>query len=286
MLRLAHRVMTQRLFRQRETGVGESVRELIPSSEILIADNVAQLFYDARVDEIQRTGGAVFPKESIPNARLPFPRMFVEWESPECMRELHAREGNFRTVGHLLFESTPSESGFECPTERVVVAAPVIFGSDGRCYDPGVVNFIAVEPDGRIHSAAFRDDPALPAAGLMMELMVSLLAISFMHCKNVVRSDATEQAGPTPKWLRRMKAPRLTYRVLQIGPMRDALRSEGGIETNGLKKALHICRGHFAHYSDEAPLFGKYTGQFWKPSHVRGSLESGAVVKDYAVKTQ
>lgn len=65
--------------------------------------------------------------------------------------------------------------------------------------------------------------------------------------------------------------------------MREAIRREGDIETNGLKKALHICRGHFANYSPEHPLFGKYVGQFWKPSHVRGSIGSGAVVKDYKI---
>ncbi len=66
--------------------------------------------------------------------------------------------------------------------------------------------------------------------------------------------------------------------------MKEVLRREGGSETNGLKKALHICRGHFATYSPEHPLFGKFTGTFWKPAHVRGSQEHGIVVKDYVIK--
>ncbi len=70
-----------------------------------------------------------------------------------------------------------------------------------------------------------------------------------------------------------------------LGPMKEVLRTEGGVETNGLKKALHICRGRFNNYSADRPLFGnpKLVGPFWIPSHVRGSIEAGAVVKDYSV---
>lgn len=111
------------------------------------------------------------------------------------------------------------------------------------------------------------------------------LALSFLHCKNVTVEDAPdprtrqgrradERAGlPTPR-----------YKTLVIEPMKKVLQTEGGIATNGLKKALHICRGHFSHYSEEKPLFGKYSGQFWIPAHVRGSADAGTVVKDYDVK--
>jgi hypothetical protein len=80
-----------------------------------------------------------------------------------------------------------------------------------------------------------------------------------------------------------MRLPRLAYHELDIGPMRDVLATEGQLESVGLKRALHICRGHFATYSEDRPLFGKYTGQFWKPSHVRGAAEFGLIQKDYNV---
>jgi hypothetical protein len=50
------------------------------------------------------------------------------------------------------------------------------------------------------------------------------------------------------------------------------------------KKALHIARGHFAHYTEDRPLFGKYTGTFWRPAHVRGSADFGTVKSTYKVK--
>lgn len=126
-----------------------------------------------------------------------------------------------------------------------------------------------------------KDEMLLDVIGTVYPAM---LAVAFMNCKNVVRRDVTETEGPSPKWLRRQKAPEIRYHVLDINPMKEVLRTEGGIESNGLKKALHICRGHFVTYTEERPLFGKITGTFWKPSHVRGSVENGIVDKDYRLK--
>lgn len=124
-----------------------------------------------------------------------------------------------------------------------------------------------------------------PEVGAMLNdiTLVPMLALSFANCKNVVHRDVTASEGPAAKWLRRQKAPVIRYHVLDINPMKEVLRTEGGVETNGLKKALHICRGHFCTYTAEKPLFGTYVGTVWKPAHVRGDIKQGAVVKDYRV---
>lgn len=113
---------------------------------------------------------------------------------------------------------------------------------------------------------------------------VALLAITFCHCKNVTTRDH----APPPKVARKRqkagKHPGVKYKTLVIEGMADILRSEGQVEKNGIKKALHVCRGHFATYTEEAPLFGRVTGTFWKPMHVRGSKAAGEVRKDYVVK--
>jgi len=110
-----------------------------------------------------------------------------------------------------------------------------------------------------------------------------LLAISFMHCKNVNVTEEAPSRNARRHWDRLGHAPLIHYRVLDIEPMRHTLRTEGRADEVGLRKALHICRGHFATYSEARPLFGHLAGTFWKPAHVRGSLSSGAVVKDYSV---
>jgi hypothetical protein len=118
----------------------------------------------------------------------------------------------------------------------------------------------------------------------------ALLALSFMHCKNVVINEhsglyANRQDRRQAE--RRGDPPRSTFHTLQIEPMKKVLATEGGIATNGLKKALHICRGHFSEYGDEygkGKLFGKLEGRYWMPAHVRGSSEVGIADKDYNVK--
>jgi hypothetical protein len=51
----------------------------------------------------------------------------------------------------------------------------------------------------------------------------------------------------------------------------------------GLVHALHICRGHFKTFTEDAPLFGKRVGTYWWASQVRGKAEEGVVEKDYRV---
>lgn len=112
---------------------------------------------------------------------------------------------------------------------------------------------------------------------------VALLAISFMHCKNIIIED-DQGSVPSAKWHRRQGIPIVTHKVLNIAPMREVLRREGGSDEVGGKRALHICRGHFATYTDERPLFGRVAGTFWVPQHVRGTKEAGEVIKDYAIR--
>ncbi len=96
---------------------------------------------------------------------------------------------------------------------------------------------------------------------LFLYVAPALLAISFLHCKNV---EITVDVPPTPlspKHTKRYGRPLIRYHVLNIRPMRTILRKEGKIETEGLEKALHICRGHFKDYRTEG-FFGKYKGIF------------------------
>lgn len=113
-------------------------------------------------------------------------------------------------------------------------------------------------------------------------LSVAGMTCSFMHCKNVRQVETKEDPGE--RFRKQYGVPKYTYRTLQIDPMKEVLRREGKSDSEGLKRALHICRGHFSTYSEEKPLFGKYPGTFWVPDHVRGSKERGEVVKDYNVK--
>lgn len=131
-------------------------------------------------------------------------------------------------------------------------------------------------------STSCPDDDAAEAAAYSATAVIAT-AIGFMHCKNVKREPVELPAKQARAFERRHKRAPFRFHTLQIDPMKEVLETEGGVSHNGLKKALHICRGHFATYTPEKPLFGKVTGTFWKPAHVRGSAKAGIVGKAYAV---
>src|SRR5262245_37452556 len=110
------------------------------------------------------------------------------------------------------------------------------------------------------------------------------IASSFMSCKNVQLIENQAPRHERRQRERECNPPLTKYYTLEIEPMKKILRTEGKSKEVGLKKALHICRGHFAHYTPDKPLFGKVSGRFWIPAHVRGSKEAGEIKKDYKIK--
>jgi hypothetical protein len=118
----------------------------------------------------------------------------------------------------------------------------------------------------------------------MTPLLGSLLfAVSLMHCKNV----CLREEKPNPKLSKageqRGHPPLLRYQVLEIEPMKKILKTDGQAATEGLKRALHICRGHFKDYR-QSGLFGKHKDVFWWDMAARGSAEIGIVDKDYSIE--
>lgn len=113
---------------------------------------------------------------------------------------------------------------------------------------------------------------------------IAHLTASFMSCKNSHIVPMPESELPEEKWTRRQgdKVKGLVFKTLRIDGMSGGPRAESG-EPSGAHNRFHICRGSFAEYTAERPLFGKYTGRFWRPAHVKGSKEVGEVVKDYEV---
>ena len=113
-----------------------------------------------------------------------------------------------------------------------------------------------------------------------LTLLKALLhSINLLHCKNIELV-----IEPLTRQQRRQKERKsgIIYKVLAI---KEGDKSYRYLDHghNGSKKALHLCRGHFRTYTDEAPLFGRVTGTFWIPAHVKGAKENGEVVKDYKV---
>jgi hypothetical protein len=115
-------------------------------------------------------------------------------------------------------------------------------------------------------------------------LFPALMAITFMHCKNV-RLDAVQPPEKlSQRHLKRYGRPLFNYRELTIDPMKKLLEQQRKGVGGNFRKALHLCRGHFKTFTEDAPLMGHATGTyFWAP-HIRGAPNEGVVLKDYRVQ--
>jgi hypothetical protein len=109
-------------------------------------------------------------------------------------------------------------------------------------------------------------------------------ALSLMNCKNVELAD--DQRHLSRQEYRRMKRddrPLVEYKWLRIKQLQKRIQSDMDKHSRNGRTKLHFVRAHWATYTSDAPLFGKYEGTFFKPSHVRGNLASGIVAKGYKV---
>lgn len=127
--------------------------------------------------------------------------------------------------------------------------------------------------------------------GQILNEMLTILwvGLTFCHCRNIV-IEKVPVCRTVRRRAERNREPVVEHHHLVIEPIRKILNKEGGLTEHGdLVRAMHICRGHFAHYGEQfgtGKLFGKYEGQFWMPQHLRGNLDKGIVTKDYAIADQ
>tara|TARA_R100000234_G_scaffold119214_1_gene101529 strand:- start:4920 stop:5975 length:1056 start_codon:yes stop_codon:yes gene_type:complete len=109
-------------------------------------------------------------------------------------------------------------------------------------------------------------------------------ALAFLNCKNVKQAQIEPNPKLSKRWRKKTGKPLSRYHVLTVGRTYDAKRERVETHTEGSeehRKAQHITRGHFRTYTPEKPLFGRWHGTLWIPSHVRGSKEEGVVTKSY-----
>lgn len=142
----------------------------------------------------------------------------------------------------------------------------------------------AVSRGGRMAIGGLARDQRLSTLDHLIDILgPMIMGLLFSHCRNVKVREVSPSRHER-RLAQRTRTPVWTHYVLEINPMKELLKQEGYSETRGIKYALHICRGHFANYTEGKGLFGKYHGQYWIPQHVRGSAEQGIVEKDYEVK--
>lgn len=158
--------------------------------------------------------------------------------------------------------------------ETVIVTGPL------HSFIRGQIEQLAqVMPKNQAEDAVYR--------GVITEFHTAMLAISFLHCKNIALEEITPPRKEVHNKAQKRRGVKpyqpVPYKVLNIMPMKQVLRSEGRSGEVGTKRSLHICRGHFKHYENGRGLFGRYKGTFWFPQQVRGEKARGVTTKDYNI---
>ncbi len=298
-----------------ETPGYADIAELLPFVTVVEATNIAAYCAeDSKPEERKRM--LLQP----PTVAPPLENFWVEWRSPRWWRTKDGYEAfqDYYAAGWHVVASDARKLDDLGPGDRGdyltlygpegswrwgVIAALFVEQPKGKIYGPVVCLSYSLDEAGRLLPAmksrkAGDGEPSFDfwapgevdasrAAGFTLEAAPEIgflqSTIAFTHCKNVTSEENIPPEKPSGKHRRAHGAPLTRYYTLEIEPMKTILRREGRSQEVGLERALHICRGHFATYSDEKPLFGKYSGTFWKPQHIKGNNKSGEIVKDYAV---
>lgn len=284
MKRLADLIIDK--IKRNDDGINLATRDCIESAQFIVIDNVAHYYFGE--DPLSFEYIDKWDRSDFPNVAPVFNNMFIEWSVPRTFKYI----GKAFVGLHILSEKTASgwRSVFieyaSHDAHDDSLGTDVVF--EFEINEAGIVvdtKNLIVSP--RLHKHLGDINEISQEAKLLLLLSQNvypaLLAISFMHCKNVTLKKQAIPKGLVKKAQKKHGYTPVRYHVLDIEPMKKVLRYEGNAEKTGLKMALHICRGHFKDYSKGSGLFGKYQGLYWWDSHVRGSIEEGVVVKDYNV---
>jgi hypothetical protein len=266
-----------------------------PDLPVIDTSNVARYFYEETKQEHWSLD------KDFPNVAPPFQRFWVEFK---ISRTIRSETGDLDIsrwlpqggrVGQLFHALEPSEvkgEGIPEGTRWIYWCDMWIdyHRPDATADGPYGGVFFCVDAAGRVLG-----NPWMQAYGdggndeVMKSIMAwynpTLLAISFLHCKNVQLVDNPIDPKLVKRYRERHGGHTPTpYKTLVIEPLKAVLRGEGRAHEHGLQKAMHICRGHFADYTQGRGLFGKYHGKFWIPAIVRGTKGKAAPAREIEVR--
>src|SRR5215467_9061314 len=243
---------------------------------IIRIDNVADYYFTGSDQENWDLG------RDFPNMAPPFELCWFEHRMP---RVIHSREkGDTHVdtlvpkgrVGMVMFGSNRDNvRGENIPdTMRWALTFELFIDyGDGNIQGPHAMMVLAIDAEGQLIGEPSVQSFAVAGNQEIMRSFITwthpaLLAISFMHCKNVTVLDESVPKPLAKKYHARTGNWPVRYKTLVIEPLRQILRREGQSEKLGLKRALHICRGHFRDYRQGKGLFGKLHQLVWAPATV------------------
>jgi len=235
--------------------------------------------------------------KDFPNCVLPWPWLWMEWKPPLFSNsDGKIIDRSFMNGSELgvLAASKKIDNGWHLEL-HCFMYSPVMKYKSHWCsvkfvLDRNGVIKIFKDNNGRckfIHIAG-RDlvnrvgEKDLWGVTLSEFIFPCLLAISFCHCKNIIIDKKNIDEKLIRIRRKKNKIHILKYYTLNIEPIKKIL-DESTSESQGLKNAIHICRGHFKDFRNSGGLFGKHKGLYWWDMQARGRDKKREVIKDYSV---
>jgi len=210
--------------------------------------------------------------------------------------DLHATASDGTKLSDMVKEAhNVPEAEFD--SSRWYCLAHVFYSTTvGNVVKVGSVRWLIDNESGNMGSISINDGAKSPADPneptfhrLMFTAMLVNVALTFCHCKNVSTREVAPPQKRAEKYERQHGVRLHPHHVIVIDPMVSRIRTDAkdqGRKRTSMDRALHICRGHFADYTAERPLFGKLTGRFWINAHTRGTLKAGRSTHEYTVRAR
>jgi hypothetical protein len=281
--------------RERWSGHARNLLHVVTMAEfpVLLIDNVADYYYRGTDQEYWDIG------RDFPNIAPPYQMFWTEHKLPHTIRSGEFGDtpcdyiGKDARLGTFWCAVARDDWPVPIPEEvRWVLTAEMFIDYDFRgklIEGPTGTSALMVTPEGALIGKPMMrcysgGEHAEVLKSFITWLHPALLAISFLHCRNVRIVDneapkplAKKFHGRTGIWPR-------PWHTLEIDPLKQILRKEGNAQTVGLAKAMHICRGHFKDYREGRGLFGKYHQIVWQPSVIRGTKGKEAAPREVRIK--
>ena len=216
-------------------------------------------------------------------------------------------QGEREQVEHALLGVSPDKAAFLSQARWLTIATmwqlrrnnPYTCAKVNLVTGPDFQVQMMIDKDGKLLSrdlapyfnrhhwnlATFPDVKASDWGECFSKFVAPMFATTFMACRNVAQEAVPSSAKADKAWRKRTGHPRIVKRHLVLDG-KATMRGRTGGEPSGesADRRLHICRGHFRHYTASKPLFGHYVGPIWVPAHTRGSDHVGTIEKTYEVR--
>jgi hypothetical protein len=281
-VRMMDAMLAAERFRSLDEQTGEPYWVAKPASFALprihvVADEVSRYFWQLEKDKI------VWDRDFGP-LRLPYPAMWIEWRVPS---RAYA-EGTWSDIPASHRGSEGLVLWHEEGQPLSIRGAPYTLGANGVVVAYPLEVEVVIDNKGAFGQA----EVVLPAAwprewqekmreAALDLLRPALMTVGFMNCKNVSVVDERPPVALSGRHKRKTGRALERYSRVVLPSPQPRRSGESG-DANG-SSSLHLVRGHFKTYTEEAPLLGKHVGTWWWSWQVRGDEAAGSVIPEYEV---